>query len=1039
MSIIPINDRRSISPEDRIWEPFELMNTFFDFPSPSLLLPRHFPSLSSPSTVETQLYWTETPTAHVFKAYLPGTTQDEAIVFVDDEGYLQICAGDNKFMSRFKLPDNALKDQVTAWMEEDAFLVVFVAKDGTFSQTPPEIEDNRNRSTTIRIRTGAGIGFHLWFCRGVKNDQEKSGFKGLIRAIMWFSFLRPRDRFSLVELRHLTDQLRKFQIVNDTNKDFVVEALRSIAEILTYGDQHDPSFFEFFMEKQVMGEFVRILRVSKTVAVSVQLLQTMSIMIQNLKSEQAIYYLFSNEYVNYLITYTFDFQHEELLSYYISFLRAVSGKLNQHTISLLLKTENDVVVSFPLYVEGIKFAFHEENMIRTAVRSLTLNVYHVGDESVNDYVVSPPHTEYFSKLVSFFQKQCIDLSAMVLNTLESPSPDSGGKLFSAVDGIEDTLYYFSDVISAGIPDIGRLVTDHILQNLTLPLLLPSLCSETVNDVSIDPITSLYLLCCILRIVKIKDLANITAATLFCPVKAFIASFLVKPNSSLAPERPRFRNGHPDNGVTEEADQQCPSNAVLREDGNSHVCSESTTKSIFNDSDITFRETLLQYISEGDDVQAQGSLFVLATLLQTKELEESMLDAFGILPQRKQHKKLLLQSLVGEDSDEEQLFSPRNGSMRDGSSELDWCLRKLEEQFGVCCSLRGDAVSPLVHRHQVVDALVSLLCRENISAETLWCGGWLLRQLLPYSQAEFNHKHLKMLNDSYEKCKEALIREIKGSWPDLLITVLLDEWKKCKKVIEAPSPQKDPISVILQLDRFSSNDNIVSDSSFTAGEKLCEVVKVFVLLHQLQIFLLGRPLPEQPPIHPPADISETSRATTSGLDVSVPKPGTEVKLVDAVPCWIAFERGKEREFSFLALSSGVSGWIVLAEKSLLKPDHGIVRIVAPLAGCNPRIDEKQPRWLHLRIRPSTLPFLDPIKRGVYKKLKSKGLVDGKWTVAFRSDEFCHSAYSMVAHEMDLQSSEVERRLKPLFEFDRNQQDQSTITSDAIPSSTSSSSG
>ena len=33
--------------------------------------------------------------------------------------------------------------------------------------------------------------------------------------------------------------------------------------------------------------------------------------------------------------------------------------------------------------------------------------------------------------------------------------------------------------------------------------------------------------------------------------------------------------------------------------------------------LVTRETLLQYISEGDDVQAQGSLFVLATLLQTK--------------------------------------------------------------------------------------------------------------------------------------------------------------------------------------------------------------------------------------------------------------------------------------------------------------------------------------------------------------------------------------------------------------------------------------
>ncbi|KAF2606239.1 hypothetical protein F2Q68_00043633 [Brassica cretica] len=91
-------------------------------------------------------------------------------------------------------------------------------------------------------------------------------------------------------LLHLTDQLRKIQIVNDTNKDFVVEALRSIAEILTYGDHHDPSFFE----------------VSKTVTVSVQSLQTMGIMIQNLKSEQAIYYLFSNEYVNYLLSSPLD-------------------------------------------------------------------------------------------------------------------------------------------------------------------------------------------------------------------------------------------------------------------------------------------------------------------------------------------------------------------------------------------------------------------------------------------------------------------------------------------------------------------------------------------------------------------------------------------------------------------------------------------------------------------------------------------------------------------------------------------------------------
>lgn len=107
------------------------------------------------------------------------------------------------------------------------------------------------------------------------------------------------------------------------------------------------------------------------------------------------------------------------------------------------------------------------------------------------------------------------------------------------------------------------------------------------------------------------------------------------------------------------------------------------------------------------------------------------------------------------------------------------------------------------------------------------------------------------------------------------------------------------------------------------------------------------------------------------------------------------------------------------------------------GFQPRIDEKHPKWLHLRIRPSTLPFLDPTKRGVYEKLKSKGLVDGRWTLAFRDDDSCSSACSMVLHEIDLQCREVERRLKSLFDLDRNQQDQSNVTSHAFSSSTSSS--
>ncbi|CAM8891940.1 unnamed protein product [Rhodiola kirilowii] len=843
---------------------------------------------------------------------------------------------------------------------------------------------------------------------------------------MWFSFWRSRDRFSLDELRYLTNQLLKIQFVNDVNKEFVIEALRSISELVTYGDQHNPSFFDYFMENQVMGEFVRILRISKPVAVSVQLLQTMSIMIQNLKSEHAIYYMFSNEHINFLITYPFDFNNEELLSYYISFLRAISGKLDKNTISLLVKTQNEDVISFPLYVEAIRFAFHEEGMIRIAVRALTLNVYHVGDDSVNKYISSSPRADYFSNLVTFFCKQCITLNGLIADTSKNTNVESTSTILAYVDEIEDNLYYFSDVISAGIPDIGKLITEKILRHLIFPLLLPSLCEESINDIQIGAVTSLYLLCCILRIVKIKDLANTIAAALFCPPEAFIRVPEATLNGGfqerLFPDDNEVAEAHSSVGVIEM--DSCATPEAHGEDA-----------SLLHDkaSHLALREGLLAYVTKGDDIQVLGSLSMLATFLQTKELDESVLDALGILPQRKHHKKLLLQKLVGEALGEEQLFSSESDSVGNQIySEIDIYLQRLKDQYGVTCSVLENRMSFTTHRFQVLDALVSLFCRSNISAETLWDGGWLLRQLLPYSEAEFNTRHLVLLETSYKDSTASLLEEVRGAWPDHLISVLRDEWTKCKRAMEASSPRKEPKCLLLPTQK-SSFEALPADSSFAAAERMLESVKVFVLLHQLQIFSLGRTLPEQPPVNPPSDALLSSRATTAGLESNGPKPGTELKLGDAVPCRIAFERGKERHFHFLAVCLGTSGWIILAEELPLQNQCGVVRVAAPLAGSNPRIDEKHPRWLHLRIRPSNLPFVAPPKSGAYGKAKAKALVDGRWTLAFRDESSCMSAFSMIMEETNLQINEVERVLKPLFNLERHSHVSDNSQHAATPSS------
>ncbi|KAM3386275.1 hypothetical protein ACQJBY_009726 [Aegilops geniculata] len=773
-------------------------------------------------------------------------------------------------------------------------------------------------------------------------------------AAMWL-FWRTRNRFSIEELRYLTDQLQKIHVVYEANKEFVVEALRSIAELMIYGDQHDPLFFEFFMEKQIMGEFARILRISKLSRVSLQLLQTMSIMIQNLRNEHSIYYIFSNEHINFLITYSFDFQIDEMLSYYISFLRAISGKLNKNTISLLVTTKNDEVISFPLYVEALKFAFHEDSMIRVAIRTLTLNVYHVGDESVNRFVSRVPLSDYFSDMVKHFQKQCIDLDKLVVRSARNAEPVLMASIEDAIVQIEDALYYFSDVMSSGIPDLGNFITENILQLLVFRIVLPSLQRQR-TDLWISVSTSMYLLCCILHIFKDKDMASTVAAALFHQ-----------------PDCPDRKQGTP-NGCTSEHDHG--TSAEDQSNADKPTSSSSAHLQCLPDHPLasdffqgnTLREHLLSYITGGDGSQALGSLCLFATLLQTKELDESMLDALGILPQRKQHKKLLLSN------------------------------------YGLQCHHPRQLTSK-VHRYQVLDALVTLFSRANVSADVRVVGGWLFRQLLPHGEDEFTAFHLKLLKDSHKDCSEKLLEESGGCWCDLLLPIVREAWKNCKKAIEASSPPKGSKSIISPLDPCSFG----GDSSITIAERIYEMVKGFVLQHQVILFCLGETFTDQPRIYSPVDLPVNKRATAAGFDGSVPKPGLEVNLVDAIPCRIAFERGKERHFSFLALSNGTSGWILLLEE--LPQQRGIVRVTAPLAGSDPRIDEKHVKWLHLNIRPSTVPFLDPEK---FKGKTKKYLVDGRWTLAFRDEQSCKAAEAMVIGEMKLQQDAVREQLKALLE-------------------------
>eukprot|EP00697_Spironema_sp_BW2_P016642 gnl/Spiro4/8007_TR4208_c0_g1_i1.p2 gnl/Spiro4/8007_TR4208_c0_g1~~gnl/Spiro4/8007_TR4208_c0_g1_i1.p2 ORF type:complete len:239 (+),score=58.02 gnl/Spiro4/8007_TR4208_c0_g1_i1:62-778(+) len=217
----------------------------------------------------------------------------------------------------------------------------------------------------------------------------------------WLSnlFSGKKNKFTIDRLKRLYTELvaHPIETDNEETREGLVENIRSIAELIIWGEQNNcKQFFDFFLEKNILGYFIAMLSQRCAKSIKIQLIQTLSILIQNTTAETSIYYLLSNNHLNELIVHRFDFSDEELLAYYISFLKTLSLKLNRQTIQFFF---NEAQNDFPLYTEAIKFFNHDDSMIRIAVRTLTLNVFRVEDDAIRRFILNREAAPYFSNLV----------------------------------------------------------------------------------------------------------------------------------------------------------------------------------------------------------------------------------------------------------------------------------------------------------------------------------------------------------------------------------------------------------------------------------------------------------------------------------------------------------------------------------------------------------------------------------------------------------------------------------------------------------------
>ncbi|XP_058057293.1 protein CLEC16A homolog isoform X1 [Anopheles bellator] len=294
----------------------------------------------------------------------------------------------------------------------------------------------------------------------------------MFRSRSWFGggWNRPKNRLSLDHLKYLYSVLERNTTVSESNRGLLVESLRSIAEILIWGDQNDSSVFDFFLEKNMLSYFLHIMRQKSggSSFVCVQLLQTLNILFENIRNETSLYYLLSNNLVNSIIVHKFDFSDEDVMGYYILFLKTLSLKLNTHTIHFFY---NEHTNDFPLYTEAIKFFNHPESMVRIAVRTITLNVYRVQNPNMLQFIRDKTAAPYFSNLVWFIGKHILELDACVRNDIDHQSQH---RLANLVAEHLDHLHYLNDILCLDIADLNAVLTEHLLHKLFVPLYIFSL-------------------------------------------------------------------------------------------------------------------------------------------------------------------------------------------------------------------------------------------------------------------------------------------------------------------------------------------------------------------------------------------------------------------------------------------------------------------------------------------------------------------------------------------------------------------------------------
>ena len=284
------------------------------------------------------------------------------------------------------------------------------------------------------------------------------------------------------------------------NEKTIIAAISEIESYLLFSSKTDSlDFFDMFCEENYLKEYIRLLSLNNK-EISLAILNSINILILNINNNQFLYYFFSSQIVNSIISSSF--QEDEYITYQINFIKSLSLKITKDTLYFFLDKNNN---KCPLIAKTLTLYNMNDPMVRNVVRTIILTMLRIDDVNLRNFLVSFPVNVYYVNVIFILKEKILEIGKYNVNN------ENFEKFNSLHEDLIEILEYIQDIINIKIDSINYIITNTLMCEIILPL-CNVIISKKAEKISLT--FAIYLIVLFIHMLKIDSLYNMITVVIF---------------------------------------------------------------------------------------------------------------------------------------------------------------------------------------------------------------------------------------------------------------------------------------------------------------------------------------------------------------------------------------------------------------------------------------------------------------------------------------------------------------------------------------------